>query len=82
MLTKTLAKELAPEVRVNAISPGAILWHEDMNEIEKNYILENTALKKLGSVQDIANAVLYLINNARYITGQVLVIDGGRSLSS
>jgi pteridine reductase len=82
MLTKTLAKELAPEVRVNAISPGAILWHEDMNEIEKNYILENTALKKLGSVQDIANAVRYLINNARYITGQILVIDGGRSLPS
>jgi pteridine reductase len=53
-----------------------------MNEIEKNYILENTALKKLGSVQDIANAVRYLINNARYITGQILVIDGGRSLPS
>ena len=82
MLTKSLAKELGPDVRVNAISPGAILWHEDMNEIEKNNILASTALKKQGAVQDIANAVRYLVEHANYTTGQVLVIDGGRSLYS
>jgi len=82
MLTKSLAKDLGPDVRVNAISPGAVLWHENMNENEKKTILMKTALKKQGAVQDIANAVRYLIDYAHYTTGQVLVIDGGRTLYS
>lgn len=82
MLTKTMAKDLGPDVRVNAISPGAILWHENMSENEKNGILARTVLKKQGTAQDVSSAVRYLIKHANYTTGQVLVIDGGRSLNS
>lgn len=82
MLTKSLAKELGPDVRVNAISPGAILWHDNMDESEKENILAGTSLKKQGAARDIANAVRFLIDHADYITGQVLVIDGGRNLYS
>lgn len=80
MLTQSLAKELAPEVRVNAISPGAITWPDNMDEAAKNLILQHTALKKTGTMQDISKAVLFLVNDAEYITGQVINIDGGRSL--
>lgn len=80
MLTQSLAKELAPNVRVNAISPGAITWPKDMSEKKKQSILEHTALKRTGSMEDISKAVLFLINDADYITGQVLNIDGGRTL--
>lgn len=80
MLTKSLAKELGPDVRVNAISPGAIFWHDNMNESEKNGILAKTVLKQQGRAKDISKAVSYLINHADYTTGQVLVIDGGRTL--
>lgn len=82
MLTKSLAKELGPDIRVNAISPGAIIWHDDMNESEKNRIIAGTVLKRQGTANDIANAVRYLINYADYTTGQILVIDGGRTLIS
>jgi pteridine reductase len=82
MLTKSLAKELGPDVRVNAISPGVIFWHDNMNESEKNGILESTILKQQGNAKDISNAVRYLIDDADYTTGQVLVIDGGRTLCS
>lgn len=82
MLTKTLAKELGPEVRVNAISPGAILWHDNMSENEKNAILARTVLKHQGTAKDISNAVRYLVDHADYMTGQILNIDGGRSLYS
>lgn len=80
MLTQSLAKELAPAIRVNAISPGAITWPEGMDEESKRIILEHTAMKTTGSMKDISNAVLFLINDANYITGQVLNIDGGRTL--
>jgi pteridine reductase len=80
MLTKSLALELGPVVRINAISPGAIFWHDNMNESEKNGILAKTVLKQLGRAQDISKAVRYLIDHADYTTGQVLVIDGGRTL--
>ena len=85
MLTKTLAKELAPEVRVNGIAPGAILWperHGALNDATKSLILDRIALHTLGSPQDIAQTIKFLILDAPYITGQVLAVDGGRSLVS
>lgn len=82
MLTKSLALELAPEVRVNAISPGAIFWHENMGEDEKNGILQRIPMNSLGKAEDIAKAVNYLVDGTSYTTGEELVIDGGRSLVS
>jgi pteridine reductase len=80
MLTQSLAKELAPDIRVNAISPGAITWPDNMDDESKKIILEHTAMKRTGSMEDISKAVLFLIRDADYITGQVLNIDGGRTL--
>lgn len=83
MMTRVLAKELAPTVRVNTVSPGAIDWPEGDNALSdtvKNKIIEATALKRHGSPNDIANAVLFLIEKAPYTTGQVIAVDGGRSL--
>ena len=82
MLTQSLAKELAPDIRVNAISPGAIFWSEYIGEDEKAGILNKTLLKKQGEGNDIARAARYLVFDADYTTGQILVIDGGRSLYS
>jgi len=80
-MTRSLAKELGPEIRVNGIAPGAILWPEqDMDEATKSDILARIALKRSGSPQDIARAVRFFINDADYITGQILAIDGGRTL--
>lgn len=81
MLTRSLARELGPQVRVNAVAPGAILWPEDnMPEKVKERIIANTALKRHGEPADIARAVVYLLKDADYMTGQVLTLDGGRSL--
>ncbi len=80
MLTQSLAKDLAPAIRVNAISPGAITWPEDMDDKTKKDILEHTAMKKTGNMEDISKAVLFLINGADYITGQVINVDGGKTL--
>ncbi len=82
MLTKALAKELGPQIRVNAISPGAIIWPEEMNDETQDEILAKTTLKRQGTPEDINNAVRYLIFDADYMTGQVLTIDGGRTLYS
>lgn len=85
MLTQSLARELAPEVRVNGIAPGAILWPEQQSELsEKNKqkILEKIPLQKQGSANDIARTVLFLIKEAPYITGQIISVDGGRSIYS
>ena len=82
MLTKSLACELGPEVRVNAIAPGAILWPENLGENEKEKIISRTFLKRQGEPEDIARAILYLIRDAGYMSGQVLTVDGGRSLNS
>ena len=83
MLTKSLACELGPEVRVNGIAPGAILWPEnEMDDATKQKILERTFLKRQGSPQDIARAVLFLIRDADYTSGHILTVDGGRSLNS
>lgn len=84
MMTKLLAKELGPHVRVNAVAPGAVAWPEGentMTEAEKEKVLEQTFLKRHGSPQDIANAVLFFVRDAHYVSGQVLNVDGGRSLS-
>ena len=83
MLTKTLAKELAPDIRVNGISPGSILWPQDESQLsdkEKMMMLDRIALNRQGSTEDIAEAVLFLAD-AKYITGEVINIDGGRSLN-
>jgi len=83
MLTKTLAKELAPNIKVNGISPGSILWPQDksqLSEKEKIKMLDRIPLSKQGSPNDIAQAALFLANS-KYTTGQVINIDGGRSLN-
>ena len=81
MLTKSLARDLAPSVRVNGIAPGMILWPEnEPSESIKKSILDQIPLKRSGSPEDIANCALFLINNAPYITGQIIPIDGGRSI--
>ena len=83
-LTHSLAQELAPLIRVNAVAPGPILWPEDTKEFSKKYqnkVIKETLLKKSGSPQDIAEAVYFLITSATYTTGHVLEVDGGRSFS-
>ncbi len=82
MLTKALACELAPQVRVNAVSPGAILWPEAIDEVTQQRIISRTLLKRQGDPDDIARAVLFLIRDAGYITGQVITVDGGRSINA
>ncbi len=80
-LTKILAKELAPDIRVNAVAPGAILWPDnDLTDAEKVNILERIALQRKGSSADIAKAVSFLIRDADYVTGQTISVDGGRAL--
>ena len=82
MLTMSLAKELGPDIRVNGVAPGAILWPEkDMPEYTKNLILERTALKRAGEPIDIARTILFLVRDADYITGQIIAVDGGRTLN-
>jgi pteridine reductase len=81
-LTRALAIELAPEVRVNAVAPGAIAWPEaggDFPETERAAIVEHTLLKRIGSPDDIARTVRFLVFDAPYITGQVINVDGGRT---
>lgn len=83
-LTKGLAQELAPQVRVNAVAPGVIVWPEgdEWNDEEKRRkIVAHTLLKREGSPDDIAKAVRFLIADAPYITGQIIAVDGGRSIN-
>lgn len=81
MLTRSLAKDLGPDVRVNGVSPGAILWpDEGMTESLRAAIVKQTALKRTGEPQDIARTVLFLVRDAPYITGQIIAVDGGRSV--
>lgn len=85
MLTKSLAKDLAPNIRVNGISPGAILWPENSAELKnetKASITKKIALKKIGEPSDIARTISFLVNEAPYITGQIIAVDGGRNLVS
>lgn len=81
MLTESLAVELGPHVRVNGIAPGPIMWPEnDIDKAEKNAITDTTLLKRTGEATDIAQAALYFLAHAPFVTGQILAIDGGRSL--
>jgi pteridine reductase len=81
MLTRALARELAPEIRVNGIAPGSILWQaSDLPEAQKRQILKRTPLGRLGTPEDIARAVLFLVRDAPYVTGAILPVDGGRSI--
>jgi pteridine reductase len=80
-MTKALARELGPEIRVNGVAPGAILWPDDLDEVTKQRIVSKTFLKRKGEPEDIAKAIRFIIEHAPYMTGQVLSIDGGRSLS-
>ena len=81
-LTRALAKELGPEIRVNSVSPGVVLWAEDKDppDGDQQGLIERNALKRVGSPQDIAGAVRYLLFDAPYVTGHNLVVDGGRML--
>ena len=79
-LTESLAKELAPEVRVNGVSPGVILWPENQSVTLSEEIVQRIPLQRQGSVEDIAEAVLFLSTQAAYITGQVIAVDGGKGL--
>ena len=82
MMTQSLAKELGPEVRVNAVAPGAVMWPEEGKaEHEKAAMLAATALRRAGDPDDVAEAVRWLLLDARYTTGQVIRVDGGRSLN-
>lgn len=83
-LTKSLAHELGPEVRVNAVAPGPVLWPEDnpqFDEVYRQRVISQTLLKRIGESDDVAKAVRFLIHDAPFITGQVIAVDGGRSLN-
>lgn len=81
-MTASLARELAPAVRVNGVAPGAILWPEEGKAYaDQAAMIEGTPLRRLGTPEDIAGAVLYLLRDARYVTGEILRVDGGRWLS-
>jgi len=81
MLTKCLARELGPHVRVNAVAPGPVMWPEGgLDEALRARIIAGTALKRAGSARDVARACLFFATEAPYVTGQVLAVDGGRSI--
>ena len=82
-LTRSLARELAPEVRVNAIAPGPILWPDDeqFDELSRQRIVSQTPLKREGTPDDIARAVQYLLVDASYVTGATIEVDGGRHIA-
>lgn len=84
MLTRALAQEMAPQVRVNAVAPGVIMWPENaawMDEEQRRKIVAHTLLKREGEPDDIARTVAFLIQDAPYVTGQIIAVDGGRSVS-
>jgi pteridine reductase len=82
MITRSLAKELGPEIRVNGISPGPVLWPEGQtDETARAKIVERTVLKRMGTPDDIARTALFFAASAPFITGQVLAVDGGRSVA-
>lgn len=83
-LTRSLAREIGPEARANAVAPGAILWPEDdtwSNVLERQQIINQTLLKRVGEPDDIAKTVTFLAADAPYITGEVIAVDGGRSIN-
>ena len=82
MMTRSLALELAPAVRVNGVSPGAVLWPEEGKSLtDKQGLVARTPLKRTGAPEDVAAAVLYLVRDAGFVTGEILRVDGGRTLT-
>ncbi len=81
MMTESLAKELGPQVRVNAIAPGPILWPESKAGPDQEKIIQSTALKRQGSPADVAKTTLFLLQDGGYITGEMIRVDGGRHLT-
>ncbi|MEO8459012.1 MAG: pteridine reductase [Dokdonella sp.] len=79
-MTQALACDLAPAIRVNGIAPGAVLWPESLAETTRAALIERIPLQRRGSPDDVANAVLWLLRDATYVTGQIVRVDGGRSL--
>ena len=81
MLTRSLARELGPHVRVNAVAPGPVMWPEDgLDEALQMKITQRTALKRPGSPEDVGRVCLFFASGAPYVTGQILAVDGGRSI--
>jgi len=82
-LTRSLAREMAPEVRVNAVAPGPVLWPEDesFDELSRQRIISHTPLRREGTPDDIAGAVHFLLAEARYVTGETISVDGGRHVA-
>jgi pteridine reductase len=82
-LTRSLASELGPEVRVNGVSPGVIMWPEDdrwADELARQRIVQSTLLKRMGDPEDVARTVRFLVFDAPYVTGQIIAVDGGRGI--
>jgi pteridine reductase len=81
MLTRSLAKDLGPDIRVNGVAPGAVLWPETgITERTQQSIIREIALRRAGEPEDVASAVLFLVRDAPYVTGQIIAVDGGRSV--
>jgi pteridine reductase len=82
-LTRSLARELGPEVRVNGVAPGPIMWPDDgsWDDVARQRVVSHTLLKRTGDPDDVARAVYYLIAEAPYVTGQIIAVDGGRSIN-
>lgn len=77
-LTQIMARELAPEVQVTAVAPGPVMWPEDLGEKEKEQVIKKTPLRRLGSPEDVVQAVRFLIEGSDFITGTAIFVDGGR----
>jgi pteridine reductase len=81
-MTRALAQDLAPEVRVNGVAPGAVLWPSNgMAYTDQQALLARTPLERAGSPEDVAGAVRWLLHDAPFVTGQIITVDGGRTLS-
>jgi pteridine reductase len=81
-MTAALAHELGPQVRVNGVAPGAVMWPENgTSYANKDEIIARTPLKRAGTADDVARAVLWLLRDASFVTGQIVRVDGGRSLA-
>jgi pteridine reductase len=82
-MTKSLARELGPEVRVNGVAPGPVMWPEDgsFDEVARQRVIAHTLLRRAGEPEDIARTVHFLVADAPYVTGQIIAVDGGRSVN-
>lgn len=82
-MTRSLALDLAPDIRVNGVAPGAVLWPSDgKSYADQQAMLARTPLARAGAPEDVAGAVLWLLRDAPYVTGQIIRVDGGRTLST